>query len=185
MAKSDKISRFLPISFRNNTKVHRFGKHCPHCRTMVSADRMEGIASLINNKIFIAAKGSCPVCNTRFAICCIITDDKQVHRVLLPGWIFRRWLAFTVRNDPQPLHHQEWELANKEHDSHKGLVLTDSNLVVHSDEVLGSYQGKKISAWIEYQGKRFVFERAAPLANLQQLNENELLFEGQLIYKLA
>lgn len=184
MAKPDKISRFLPIAFCSGTKVHRFGKHCPNCKTMVSADTMEGIASLLNNKIFIAAKGRCPICNTQFPISCIITDDKKVHRVLLPSWLFQRWLAFTVRNDPQPIHHQEWELVEKE-PCQKSRILCDSDLIIHSDEVLGSYQGKRISAWIEYQGQRFIFERAAPPSSIYNLSEGELLFDGQLIYRLA
>jgi len=182
MARPDKISRFLPICFKNGTKVRRFAKHCPRCHAMVSAEAMHGIAYLMDNKIFVAARGDCPSCHKRFPVACVITDDRHVHRVLIPDWMFALWLRLAVRNLPQPVvNHREWEL-NDEHPSKVGLILSDSENVVRSDQVLGQFDGIKIASWIEYQGERYVFERAVPPGGAQ-LSENEVLFGGKLIYQ--
>ena len=39
-----------------------------------------------------------------------------------------------------------------------------------------------ISAWVEYEGRRFLFERAAPPGQFS-LSEHELLLAGALIYR--
>ncbi|KUM02249.1 hypothetical protein KIF53_18215 [Chromobacterium subtsugae] len=179
MARPDKISRFLPLTFANGNSVRRFGKHCPQCRAMVGAEHMEGIASLKQGKIFLSAEACCPQCRQRFPVACVITDDKRVHRVLLPLWMFRIWLNSATRHDPQPENQDNWEIEAEEP---KGLSLPADAEVVRSEEVLGRFQGEPICAWIEYQGQRFVFDRAAPGNNLT-LTPSELLFEGRLIYR--
>ncbi len=184
MARPDKISRFLPIRFSNGTMVRRFAKHCPRCHSMVGADAMQGIASLLDNKIFLAARASCR-CGAHFTIACVITDDKRVHRVMIPDFVFRFWLRLAVRNLPQPVDNKEWELAADEPSAPSGVLLPDSADVTRSSEVLGRFEGALISAWIEYEGRRYLFERAAPSGGLIQIGEHELLFEGKLIYRIA
>ncbi|BEV72799.1 MULTISPECIES: hypothetical protein [unclassified Paludibacterium] len=183
MARPDKISRFLPISFANGTKVRRFAKHCPRCNTMVTADTMQGIAALLENRIFVAAKAHCPVCQKRFSVACVITDNRHVHRVLAPDWLFSLWLRMAVRNLPQPVNHHEWALPEEEAPAQHGLVLKDSEDIVHSEEILGKFDGITISSWIEYQGQRYHFERAAPPGGIK-LGVDEILFDGKLIYQL-
>ncbi|MBV8046228.1 MAG: hypothetical protein JO171_03695 [Paludibacterium sp.] len=183
MARPDKISRFLPISFANGTKVRRFAKHCPRCGTMVTADTMHGIAYLLENRIFVAAKAACPACQKRFSVACVITDNRHVHRVLAPDWLFALWLRMAVRNQPQPVHHREWELPDEPVPVAQGLVLSDSEQIVHSEEILGKFDGTPISSWIEYQGQRYHFERAAPPGGIK-LGADQILFDGKLIYQL-
>lgn len=182
MARPDKISRFLPITFLNGMKVQRFGKQCPACRTMVGAEQMTGIASLIRNRIFLAADGHCTACGEVFPITCVITDDKRVHRIMIPGKLFRYWLFRTVRNHPQPSDTREWEIP--EHlDQPVGRVVSETDDVTRSAETLGRFQGAVIPAWIEYETLRYVFERAAPPGGNLQLDEDELLLDGRLIYR--
>ncbi|OHX11033.1 hypothetical protein C2134_07390 [Chromobacterium sinusclupearum] len=179
MARPDKISRFLPLTFANGNSVRRFGKHCPQCRSMVSAEHMEGIASLMQGKIFLSADARCPKCGETFPVACVISDDKRVHRVVLPLWIFRMWLKSATRHDPQPVDNDSWQVENE---SPQGLMLSADAEVVRSEEILGRFQGEPICAWIEYQGQRFVFDRAASSNNLA-LTPSELLLEGRLIYR--
>ncbi|AXE29789.1 hypothetical protein DK842_07750 [Chromobacterium phragmitis] len=181
MARPDKISRFLPLTFANGNSVRRFGKHCPQCRAMVGAEHMEGLASLMHGKIYLSAEACCPQCEQRFPVACVITEDKRVHRVLLPLWIFRLWMKSATRHDPQPSDNDRWELEQAD-SAPKGLTLPADAEVVRSEEILGRFQGEPICAWIEYQGQRFVFDRAAP-DNNQSLSASELLLEGRLIYR--
>ncbi|OWY38063.1 hypothetical protein CEK28_14145 [Xenophilus sp. AP218F] len=186
MARPDKIIRFLPITFPNGNSVRRFGKHCPQCRTMVGAEHMDGIASLMHGKIFLAAEACCPSCNDIFPVACVITDDKRVHRVLLPMWAFRLWLRSATRNDPQPPDNANWELAQDTPtpEEMQGYALPEDAKIVRSEEILGRFQGEPINAWIECDGRRFVFERATPPGGQLKLEPSELLFEGRLIYRL-
>ncbi|QEL57128.1 hypothetical protein [Chromobacterium paludis] len=179
MARPDKISRFLPLTFANGNSVRRFGKHCPQCRAMVGAEHMEGIASLMQGKIFLSADAQCPKCGETFPVACVITDDKRVHRVMLPLWMFRLWLRTATRHDPQPADNDSWEV---EAEPAQGLMLSADAEVVRSEEILGRFQGEPICAWIEYQGQRFVFDRATSGGNLR-LTPSELLLEGRLIYR--
>lgn len=183
MARPDKISRFLPISFANGTRIRHFGKHCPRCKTMVGAEDMHGLANLVQDKIFLAAHASCPKCNSRFSIGCVITDDKHVHRVMLPNWVFYIWLRVALRNAPQPAMQENWALDEAEESTPTGVIVSQSNLVTRSEEILGRFQGEPICAWIEYEGQRFIFERAVPSLEQLSLAESELLFEGKLIYR--
>lgn len=184
MARPDKISRFLPICFPNGTKVRRFAKHCPRCHAMVSADAMTGIACLLENKIFVSARSLCPSCMKRFSVACVITEDRHVHRVLIPDWMFGLWLRLAVRDLPQPVNHREWELAEDAMPATPGLVVSDSEQVTQSDQVLGQFDGQKIFSWIEYQGQRYDFQRAAPPGGAH-LTEGDLLFNSKLIYHLS
>lgn len=186
MARPDKISRFLPISFGNGTKVRRFAKHCPRCHAMVTAEAMNGLAWLLENKIFVAAKATCPVCQAHFSISCVITDNRHVHRVMTPDWLFRLWLRMAVRNRPQPAEQNTWQLEEESSPpARSGMFLTDSELVTHSGQIIGQFDGTPISSWIEYEGQRYAFSRAAPASGGVQLSTGEVLFDGKLVYYQA
>lgn len=182
MARPDTISRFLPIRFPNGARVRRFGKHCPHCRTMVNAEEMQGIACLLDNKLFLAAQAECPACARKFSISCVITDDKAVHRVLIPAPLFRLWLRLAVRNLPQS-GDDNWELESAEQPLSHGRILDEHSQVIRSDTLLGRFEGVGIPDWIEHEGQRYLFERAAPVGSIQTLLENEVLLEGRLVYR--
>jgi hypothetical protein len=145
---------------------------------------MHGIASLMDDKIFVSAKGQCPICHKRFPVACVITNNRHVHRVLIPDWMFAIWLRLAVRNLPQPVHHQEWEMNADPLPVKQGLVISNTEDVLHSEEVIGQFDGIKISSWIEYQGVRYEFERAVPPGGIR-LAEDEVLFDGKLIYQLS
>ncbi|MDF0604737.1 hypothetical protein HZU77_003590 [Neisseriaceae bacterium TC5R-5] len=190
MAKPDKISHFLPVSFANGNSVRRFGKHCPKCQAMVAAEQMEGLLSKQKDKIFLVAQAHCPSCHHRFAVACVITNDKRVHRVGLPQWLFQFWLQMLTRHDPQPASKENWEVEPVEShgaslSSSPRLVLAEDSSVVCSDEVIGRFQGEPIWAWIEYQGQRFIFERTTPENTQPNLSDSELLFGNWLIYRSA
>ncbi|MBV8679280.1 MAG: hypothetical protein JO338_02395 [Aquitalea sp.] len=181
MARQHPISSYLPVSFPNGNRVRRFGKHCPRCHAMVGCEHMSGLASLQQDKLFLAAQGHCPACHHRFPIACVITDDKRVHRVLLPLWVYRLWLNMATRNTPQPVPQEKWELEEAS-PATTGFIVNDVASVTCSEEILGRFHNQPISAWIEYEGRRFQFERAAPPGQFA-LNEQELLLAGTLIYR--
>ncbi|MBA4708337.1 hypothetical protein [Aquitalea aquatica] len=183
MARQNTISSYLPVTFPNGNRVRRFGKHCPHCHAMVGCEHMAGLASLQQDKLFLAAQGTCPACQHRFPIACVITDDKRVHRVLLPLWVYRMWLQMATRNTPQPVAQANWEVQEENTaPAQQGILLTDAEVAARSPEILGRFQDQPISAWIEYQDRRFVFERAAPPGQFV-LGEQEVLLAGKLIYR--
>ncbi|WP_287882059.1 hypothetical protein [Aquitalea sp.] len=183
MARQNTISSYLPVTFPNGNRVRRFGKHCPHCHAMVGCEHMSGLASLQQDKLFLAAQGSCPACHHRFSVACVITDDKRVHRVMLPLWVYRLWLQLATRNTPQLPSRENWSVEQEEADpAPVGFIVNDVASVTCSDEILGRFHEQTISAWVEYEGRRFLFERAAPPGQFA-LTEQELLLAGTLIYR--
>ncbi|WP_293760678.1 hypothetical protein [uncultured Aquitalea sp.] len=185
MAQYHPISRYLPVTFPNGNRVRRFGKHCPACRKMVGCENMFGIATLEQDKLFLAAQAHCPACGHRFPVACVINDNKHVNRVALPMWLFRFWLKMITRNRPLPPQVESWELSDAEAAAApSGAIVEKMSDVVCSEDVLGRFDNQPICAWVEYQGRRFEFERTAPPGGKWQLNANELLLEGRLIYRL-
>ncbi|WP_230369887.1 hypothetical protein [Paludibacterium denitrificans] len=61
--------------------------------------------------------------------------------------------------------------------------MEDSSQVTLSDDILGRFQDLPINARVEYQGQRFVFERAMPPSGQWPLSESQLLLAGRLIYQ--
>ena len=186
MARPDKISRFLPIYFSNGNSVRRFGKHCPNCEVMVGAQHMEGLASKHDERIFLAATACCPSCSHKFSVGCVITDDKRVHRVVLPYWIFQNWLKRIARKDQKPLSDDSLGVHESQSTTIQGgLVLPSNVILTRSEQILGRFNGKSINAWVEFQGKRFKFDRVAPPGCQARLDAKELLIEDSLIYRQA
>ena len=189
MLKPDRIDRYLPMVFPSGVKVSSFAKHCPHCKTLVKAPSMDGIALLVVDRVFILATASCPQCQHEFEVKCMFDDSKQVHPVLLPAMIMRflmQWHARQMLRKGIPLRPAESK-AEPARDDVKtqepvGLLLSAQE-VIRSDELLGRYQGIPIVAWIEYQGQRYDYDRAAPDNASFRLGQHEALFEQSLIYR--
>ena len=101
MHPNDPISKQLPLRFANGQTIRRFAKHCPACKQVVDSQYMHGIAQLVQERVVIAAQAKCPACGHTFAVTCVVTDDKEVHRVLVPGWVLRWWLGRQSADEPR------------------------------------------------------------------------------------
>lgn len=182
MAKSNKISHFLPIRFRNGDRVQQFAKKCPRCGKTVSAAQMHGIAANINERILLAARAECSQCHFRFPVTCVITAQKRVMRVALPLWLYRFYIRMLMRSN---------DTGAPGHNAAAAPVTAQPvNMVIPLDQVvtalemLGSYQGKPIYAWIEHHGKHYDFSRVTPNPQAEKLELDECLLDQAMIYKL-
>ena len=195
MHPNDPISKQLPLRFANGQTIRRFAKHCPACKQVVDSQYMHGIAQLVQERVVIAAQAKCSACGHTFAVTCVVTDDKQVHRVLVPGWVLRWWLGRQSAGEPRlrDRDSREWEYedtppaaaaatpaaAPTPSSPAPSLSLGDS---VAAEESIGQYQGAPIPAWIESQGQRYVFQRATPDGPRTRLGEGEVLYQERLVY---
>jgi len=185
MVKSDKISHFLPICFRNGDRVQQFAKKCPHCGKTVSAAQMHGIAANINERILLAARAECSQCHCRFPVTCVITAQKRVMRVALPLWLYRFYIRMLMRSTDagtqQPLRAPAVSAPPAAQPANAEIPLDQ---VVTALELLGSYQGKPIYSWIEHRGKHYDFSRVTPNPQAEKLACDECLLNQTMIYKL-
>lgn len=190
MIQPDRLDRFFPIKYPNGTTVSRFAKHCPQCRQLVKASAMEGMALLLKDKVFVLADGQCPHCQHRFVVKCVIDEDKQVHPVGLPVFLYRPMLQWGARKQVQTFRQQhDWRMAQQEADDlatappdGSGQWL-DSAGLVHASDIVGRYQGLPIYAWVEHQGQRWCYERAVPPGAAPALRSGELLLDRHLVYR--
>lgn len=189
MLKPDRIDRYLPMVFPSGVKVSSFAKHCPHCKTLVKAASMNGIALMVVDRVFILSVASCPKCQHEFEVKCMFDDSKQVHPVLLPTMIMRflmQWHARQMLRKGMPIRPVSPNAEPAKEDSGAqaplGLQLSAQD-VITSDELLGRFQGKTIVAWIEYRGQRYDYDRAVPEKGQIRLSANEALFDGTLVYR--
>ncbi|PXX78075.1 hypothetical protein DFR34_11384 [Rivihabitans pingtungensis] len=187
MPNQDPISKQLPLKFANGQTIRRFAKHCPACKHIVDSQHMHGVAQLVQDRVVIVAQARCPACGHGFSVTCVVTDDKQVHRVWVPGWALRWWLS-RQRDDDAPLRDRdsrEWEYEDTPdvptplRNPTPSLSAAD---VTVASEALGQFQGEPIPAWIENQGQRYVFQRASQDGPRTKLGRDEVLYEGRLVY---
>lgn len=185
MPKPNRLSHFLPLSFRNGQSISRFAKHCVHCNELVTAEHMHGVAAVIQNRIVIAARARCPACHAEFPITCVITEDKKVHRVLLPGWILSWWLS-TVKTDSQPrTRSRDWQYEEAPpQPSPARSPSVDREKATLSPDSLGQFDGEPIPAWIMVDGTTLHFVRTAPKGIHEPLRDGEVLFNDRLIYRV-
>jgi len=183
MAKTDRISRQLPKTFANGTKIRRFAKPCTRCQHMVEATHMDGQLLLIDNRLFLAARAHCPKCAHRFPVGCIITPERRVLPVRLPLWLFRVWFkivapkaAIIIEHDPA------WQLGDS---GAPRVVQPAETELAFSDAVIGRFQGQDIPAACHYLSHPYRFERVAPAGRPVQTGDQEILVRDQLIYRLA
>ncbi|GHD70683.1 hypothetical protein ACFSQE_01810 [Vogesella fluminis] len=190
MLKPDRLDRFLPQVFPSGVKVSSFAKHCPHCKKLVKSAAMHGVALMVVDRVFILARAECPQCGSRFEVKCMFDDSKQVHPVLLPTLMVRwlmQWHAYQLRRRGIPLKPLVTVVGDEQQDAvttqeRVGLLLADSE-VTKSPEMVGSYLGLPIVAWIEYQGLRYNYDRAVPEEGQFRLGQYEALFDRRLIYR--
>ena len=191
MIQPDRLDRFFPIKYPNGNTVSRFAKHCPHCKQLVKASAMEGMALLLQDKVFVLAEARCPQCQHGFTVKCVIDEHKQVHPVGLPSFLYRLMLQWGARKQVHTFRQQaEWRMAQQAADDAEaaqpaGTQLPDSALVQKSEDTLGNFMGQPIHAWILHNGQRLVYDRAVPPGGQFRLAANEVLFDNRLIYRPA
>ena len=114
MIQPDRLDRFFPIKYPNGNTVSRFAKHCPHCKQLVKASAMEGMALLLQDKVFVLAEARCPQCQHGFTVKCVIDEYKQVHPVGLPSFLYRIMLQWGARKQVHTFRQQaEWRMAQQ------------------------------------------------------------------------
>lgn len=183
MARIARISRLLPKTFADGTKVRRFAKHCPRCRHFVEATDMEGMLAMLDNRLFLSAHARCPRCAARFGLGCMITQDKRVHPVRLPLWMFRMWLRYVLRKavdieEPS----QDWQYGQEEAPA---VARPADSELAFSESVIGRFQGQDIPASCEYRSQPYRFERVVPAGLPVNADEQEILVRNLFIYRLA
>lgn len=182
-----RLSDVLPLRFANGEQVRQFSKPCLSCGTMLSAQHMIGVARLVNDHIAIAARAQCPSCGARFSVTCMIDEDKRVRRVVLPYWLFNPYLRMLTPpakdgalRPPRPV--SETPRPDFMGAEQPGPLATPALAqdIVRANDVVGSYQGKPIPAWVQVNGKQFSFER---IATDMRAGDGEVLIDGYLVYR--
>lgn len=191
MIQPDRLDRFFPIKYPNGATVSRFAKHCPHCKQLVKASAMEGMALLLQDKVFVLADARCPQCQHGFTVKCVIDENKQVHPVGLPSFLYRLMLQWGARKQVHTFRQQaEWRMAQQAADDAEqapapGIRVADNGLVEKSADIVGNFMGQPIHAWIVYNGQRLAYDRAVAPGGRVQLASDEVLFDNRLVYKAA
>lgn len=163
------LSESLPVPLPNGQQVRAFAKHCPGCHAKVEACHMRGLARSVEGQVFLAARASCPQCGHSFNVSCTIAADKTVSRLWVPAAFMLWWLSglktAAVKHAETPV------LA----------PVLDINPELSPDS-LGTFNGAAIPAWIDWQGRRYRFERTDTGAPL--LQDGELRYRGLVFRRL-
>lgn len=190
MQPNRRLSEILPLRFPNGQQISQFSKPCIRCGNVLSARDMVGAAQLLDEQIAIAAMAQCPSCGQRFPVTCLIDDQKQVRRVMLPYWIFNPYLRSL-----RPSGQGAGQGAKPEGDSMLTTLSAEmaepvapvptptpvAHDVERSEESVGHYQGRPIPAWVRVNGRQLAFVRVSPDARIR---EGEFLLDGCLVYGL-
>ena len=189
MQPNRRLSEILPLRCPDGQQVSQFSKPCIRCGNVLSARDMVGAAKLLDEQIAIAAMAQCPACGQRFPVTCLIDEQKQVRRVVLPYWIFNPYLR-SLRPSVQGAAQGEAGRSDSRTDSSAGMAepvapVPTPTPVTHdverSEESVGHYQGRPIPAWVRVNGRQLAFERVSPDARIR---EGEFLLDGCLVYGL-
>ncbi len=184
------LSEILPLRFPNGQQVSQFSKPCIRCGNLLSARDMVGAAQLLDEQIAIAAMAQCPSCGQRFPVTCLIDDQKQVRRVVLPYWIFNPYLRSLRPSDraagPGTSPDSDITMTTLSAEIPQPVVpphapASVSHDVERSEESVGHYQGRPIPAWVRVNGRQLVFERVSPDSRIK---EGEFLLDGCLVYRM-
>lgn len=141
------LTQSLPAPLPNGQQIRYFAKLCPHCQAKVEAKHMRGLARTVENRVIVAATAECPECGHSFNIACVIDEQKQVSRLWIPTAFLLWWLS-TLRPTALPAPKDE-----------APARLPDVSPEAVSTDIAGSFGGKAIPAYIEWQNTRYVFER--------------------------
>lgn len=161
------LSESLPVPLPNGQQVRSFAKHCPRCHERVESSAMWGLARTVNGGVYLAARAICPQCGYRFNISCTIAENKTVSRLFIPTFILLWWL--------DGLDHHE----SATPDSEPAPPRIIASRATISTESVGFFNGRPIPAWIDTQGRRYLFQG---VDTGQTLRPDELLHEG-LIFR--
>lgn len=177
------LNEYLPLRFRNGEQVRQFSKPCLQCGKMLHAKSMKGVACLLNDQIAIAAQAQCPSCAARFPVTCLINENKQVRRVIMPYFLFNPYLrllapAAVASASANKMGIPEAELPDTPIAAMPASVVAKE--VIRAEEAVGRYQDKPIPAWVQVDGKRYEFQRITFEA---RAGEGEFLLDGHLIYR--
>ncbi|WP_028450314.1 MULTISPECIES: hypothetical protein [Chitinibacter] len=194
MQPNRRLSDFLPLKFANGQEVRQFSKPCISCGHMLHAKHMHGVARLVEDHIAIAATARCEQCGADFGVACVINNQKQVKRVILPRILFNWYLRSLptqpretapqaeVRNWPLPEERDAREDAAEISRQQSYRPSISAQDIVRAEETLGRFQEKPIPAWLLLDGRRYEFDRIAPDARTK---DGEYLLDGCLIYRPA
>lgn len=187
------LHHYLPYQFPNGTVIRQFSKPCLRCNEMVHSQHMYGIIRQIDVYAALAARAKCPACALEFNVACVINNQKQVRRVMLPPLLFRWYLQMLPPNSrtPAPVIHGAKEapaaLATPTlHDTEPVTPDTPSAPVFafeRSQESVGQYNGKPIPAYIIVADEHIPFSRVA--STHPNIGSGEYLVDGCLIYSKA
>lgn len=182
-----RISHYLPITFRNGNTVKRFAKHCVQCQELVSGEHMLGVAVHLQERLIIAAEATCPRCEARFPIACVITDDKHVHRVIVPMRILRWWLSTVTpvpATDQRPIEpvDKTWDFQALNQSALEPVSLPSESLEC-SSEIIGQYQNRPIFAWVRDDQQPYRFSHILGEHQKKILKSDEILVDRYLVYQ--
>lgn len=135
---------------------------------------MRGLARNVNGQVFLAARAECPQCGHQFNISCVIAADKSVSRLWVPTWFMLWWLSGLEMDTPPP--EDEGETLDGDPEP-----LPPPAPVTVSSETLGSYDGRPIPAWVDWQGRRY---RYHGVDKGQVLGEDCLRHDGLVFRRL-
>lgn len=169
------ISSYLPMTFKNNTRVQKFAKQCPQCGTVVDAQQMLGAAVMMDDMIILAAEGLCPQCKHRFKVACIIDSQKKVQKIWLPLFFLRWYLAAELKKRPPQA--MPAELADTE------PTPPPAKPALPEGQAIGRYQGFDITPFVWVEGQRYAYKATAPQGLKTVLKEDEYLYQECLIYQ--
>lgn len=181
MQPNRRLSDIFPVSFRNGEQVRQFSKPCVHCGQMLNIQHMHGIACLLNDHIAIAASAKCPACGERFPVTCLINENKQVRRVVLPYFLFNPYLRVLKPVVISALPAKNTLFEPEKPDVPAVTPVSAVPLEIErAEEAVGRYRDKPIPAWVRVNGKQFTFERVAFEA---RTGDGEFLLDDCLVYR--
>ena len=202
------LAKAFPFRFSNGKTISQFSKPCIHCKTLVQTQHMHGRAVQIQELVFIDAVATCPDCRKQFDVACVISDDKAVHRIWFPLFIYRLQLNYFIkknhqksagtRPNPAPFKPDETNKTQSEahpqkspplkpvavSDNGRPLPFTDSDFVP-APVSIGRFLDQDIPAsLVDKKNIHFDFERTLPANTTRfSLAEDEVIYQLFLVYK--
>ncbi len=148
---------------------------------------MLGVAVHLQERLIIAAEATCPRCEARFPIACVITDDKHVHRVIVPMRILRWWLSTVTpvpATDPRPIEpvDKTWDFQALNQSALEPVSLPSESLEC-SSEIIGQYQNRPIFAWVRDDQQPYRFSHILGEHQKKILKSDEILVDRYLVYQ--
>ena len=204
------LAKAFPFRFANGKTISQFSKPCIHCKTLVQTQHMHGRAVQIQELVFIDAVATCPHCRKQFDVACVISDDKAVHRIWFPLFIYRLQLNHFIKKHhqksagtrprPTPFQNDETNQTESENQAHaqknrplkpvavsddgRPLPFSDSDFTPAPDSI-GRFLDQDIPAsLVDKKNIHFDFERTLPANTTRfSLADDEVIYQLFLVYK--